>query len=370
MKVLDGIAALFKFLLPCVSFALWDVNYRFHTTLTDNIVHDKILNKTYDIQSSGYPEYSCTGSTPCLSIGRNLPLRDLLEVANNDKLSMLQLSSAFCGPFPPSSVIKKFRQLFSLQLQYDPLDGIDGIYNFIYVERLTLKPFNREKERAYKCTIDDWCPRPPGNQILTLHRNISQMDNLRMIDIDPSHGSSISALPQELFSLKNLVDLKLSKITTKHQTFSNLIEIMGLSRSLRFASFNQMKFHSSAVAEFPPDFSLLKDTPLEEFHLECKLVHSSEELVLNKQKVLFNYSVYNFPHLKHLNICPCISERIFKKIKKNSSMGKSLRMRVGVSYWYKNKTCTSDPNTRCRWINENKRQNNGDDHQYCHENTT
>ena len=105
MKVLDGIAALFKFLLPYVSFALWDVNYRFHTTLTGNIVHDKILNKTYDIQSSGYPEYSCTGSTPCLSIGRNLPLRDLLEVANNDKLSMLQLSSAFCGPFPPSSVI-------------------------------------------------------------------------------------------------------------------------------------------------------------------------------------------------------------------------------------------------------------------------
>ena len=109
----------------------------------------------------------------------------------------------------------------------------------------------------------------------------------------------------------------------KTQSFSDMIEMIGLSRSLSEVSYLPISFPYNLAAEFPPDLSLLKDTPLVRLTLATKGKYAFKD-----QFHVFNYSLEHFPTLKSLDLTK-MKDSGFKPVPKNSWLNEKLEEHVG-----------------------------------------
>jgi hypothetical protein len=345
MHVLDGIAALFKFLMPYASFALWDVTYRMDYAVHDGVVNSLVTSFSQNVTEN--PPYNCPSGAKCLTIGSRLSLTELLEVSNPDLLALLHVTKAACGPLPPVALIQEFKQLRRLTISFYPSDGLDNLYEFRTLENLDLRSFN-DFDHSMFCNLTDQC-RITDHE-WSVHPNIGQLKNLTKLRVeggvtakyDPRFISFVSDLPQELFTLPKLNYVQIQRMQAKTQSFSDMIEMIGVSKSLTVVRYAPISFPSNLAAELSPNLSLLMHTPLVELALGTEGIYAFKD-----RFHFFNYSNTSFPTLKNLDLYGTG----FEPIPKNSLLNEKLENNVGRSYWRDNKgNCsTADSKTRCRW---------------------
>ena len=127
----------------------------------------------------------------------------------------------------------------------------------------------------------------------------------------------------------------------KTQSFSDMIEMIGLSRSLSKVLYAPISFPGN-LAKLPPDLSLLSSTPISFLSLGTEGIYAFKDPFH-----VFNYSNTSFPTLKNLDL----DGSGFAPVLKNSLLNEKLENNVGRSYWRDNKgSCsTANSNTRSRW---------------------
>jgi hypothetical protein len=299
------------------------------------------------VTKEGYPPYNCPSEAKCLTIGSRLSLTELLEVSNPDLLALLHVTKAACGPLPPVALIQEFKQLRRLTISFYPSDGLDNLYEFRTLENLDLRSFN-DLDHSMFCNLTDQCRITDHEWYL--EPNIGQLKNLTKLQVqggvtvnnnDPRFISFVGDLPQELFTLPKLNVLHIQRMQAKTQSFSDMIEMIGQSRTLAKVLYGPISFPGN-LAKKPPNLALLMYTPLLELSLGTEGIYAFKD-----PSLVFNYSNTSFPTLKNLDLYGSG----FAPVLKNSLLNEKLENNVGRSYWRDNKgNCsTANSNTRCRW---------------------
>ena len=344
MKVLDAAATLFKFTLPYVSWAVWNVAYDLQYTMTERMIENQ-EDPPYDYSSK------CKDETDtCLSIGDRLGIRELLLIADPKKLQGLRLSHANCGPMPSAAVGESFKMLAYLTVEFRPSTvDLDNLYSLSSVDTLDLIPYNEQGAEYCSLTV----PCEGIAHTFSVTPAISRMSNLRTFSLMNAWMYD-GNLPLELFKLPRLVKLRLNGLTVKTQSISDVIEMVGKSKTIENFVIKSVKY--GKIADFPPNFYLLKDTPIKRLVIECP----KNGLLVQSQSVLFNYTKESFPLIEDLNVCRCMSnsvggnQSLFRYIEKASTVNRDATKNIGFGGSMSNSSmCTTerDNNKRCWWIN-------------------